>query len=98
MPVNGKERFIFSLSMNWNTGDVWSARMRAVDTFEFKFIVIEKDKVKKWEASDNRQFQNNLFVEVFEKQKSYKNVFITNHMTASYDYNRKTITLHCIWK
>ena len=85
------------LRMHWTDGNIWETTIDfsfiEIDSFEYKFVLIENGEIKEWENGDNRIFNHNEFKQLISKYKN-KNVYEND-----YDYIVKDnkIVLKCIW-
>jgi hypothetical protein len=82
----------------WTTGDFWTGKLKFLSNFDFKFAVMEKEQIKRWETSGNRSFDFNAIKEKIISSRSCKNVVIDNNMRVSYDFTSKVLTVLCAWK
>lgn len=87
---NWKESNI--LFLTWNKGNIWTGAIpfnQNYFEFEFKFILTDKRKIKKWESGSNRKYSLNAIQNEFDKQLKCN----------SYEYNeqKKLIKLICKW-
>ena len=86
-----------ALPLHWNEGNNWTGEIIVEDedcqNFEFKFIVVEKGKIKKWENGDNNivifdELINNILSNKVGRYNKYK-----------YEYNKEQeiLTIRCNW-
>ena len=70
LPKLGLWELSGALPLKWNEGNIWTGEINIEDedwqNFEFKFIVVEKGKIKLWENGENNMINfdeliNNLF-------------------------------------
>ena len=87
--------------MHWNEGNTWKATIDIsiidINSFEFKFVLLNKGEIKQWENGNNRIFNQNEFKTLIEKNISNnknKNIY-----EIHYDYivNENTLVLKCTW-
>ena len=85
------------LRMHWTDGNIWETTIDfsfvEIDSFEYKFVLIENGEIKEWENGNNRIFNHNEFKQIISKYKN-KNIYEND-----YDYIIKDnkIVLKCIW-
>ena len=85
------------LRMHWTDGNIWETTIDfsfvEINSFEYKFVLIENGEIKEWENGNNRIFNHNEFKQLISK---YKN---KNVNESDYDYIVKDnkIVLKCIW-
>ena len=87
------------IRMYWNDGNIWKTTIDVsfmdINSFEFKFILIDKGDIKEWENGNNRIFNHNEYKTLLEKNIiKNKNIY-----KIDYDYivNEGTLILKCIW-
>jgi hypothetical protein len=81
--------------MTWNEGNFWKAQIPFQDYFEYKFVFLEHDKVKKWENGPNRVFDFSTIKTSLEIQKptSEDKIELIGKFVEDYTYNIKTNVL-----
>lgn len=90
--------------MNWNEGNIWKARidLGSNHEFEFKFVFVEHDKVKRWENGSNRTFKLDFIKSILENENtnSDNEINIQNKFSEDYVYNSDSALLRIIskWK
>ena len=86
-----------ALPLHWNTGNVWTGEINIEDedwqNFEFKFIVVEKGKIKRWETGENNLMN---FDELIKNIISNK-VGRYNKYKYEYNKNEETLSIKCHW-
>ena len=86
-----------ALPLKWNEGNIWTGEINIEDedwqNFEFKFIVVEKGKIKLWESGENNMIN---FDELIKNILSNK---IGRYNKYKYEYNKndKTLSIKCYW-
>ena len=86
-----------ALKLKWSEGNVWIGEINIEDedwkNFEFKFIVIEKGIIKRWEQGENNLIN---FDELIKNILSNK---IGRYNKYKYEYNKNEATLYikCHW-
>ena len=85
------------LKLKWNEGHMWKggiyANNETIKSFEFKFIILQENKIKRWEPGENNVFNYNiLFNQIKNKRRGFYNKY-------NYDYNiyNDELTLNCKW-
>ena len=85
------------LKLKWNEGHIWKggiyANNETIKSFEFKFIILQENKIKRWEPGENNVFNYNiLFNQIKNKRRGFYNKY-------NYDYNiyNDELTLNCKW-
>ena len=93
------------IRMNWNEGNNWKAIIDVsfadINAFEYKFVLIERGKIKEWEKGNNRIFNINGIQNIVFKYINKKNNDNSELIeTSDYSYNFKdnTLLLKCVWK
>ena len=91
--------------MNWNEGNNWrtvvDTNLAKINTFEYKFVLVEGGKIKEWEKGNNRIFNingiQNIVIKYINKKNNDNSELIE---TSDYSYNFKdnTLLLKCVWK
>ena len=86
-----------ALPLSWNEGNVWTGEINIEDddwqNFEFKFIVVEKGIIKRWEDGENNLMN---FDEVIKNIISNK-VGRYNKYKYEYNKNEETLSIKCHW-
>ena len=86
-----------ALKLKWSEGNVWIGKINIEDedwkNFEFKFIVIEKGIIKRWEQGENNLIN---FDELIKNILSNK---IGRYNKYKYEYNKneETLSIKCHW-
>lgn len=93
------------IRMNWNEGNNWKTIIDVsfadINAFEYKFVLIERGKIKEWEKGNNRIFNingiQNIVIKYINKKNNDNSELIE---TSDYSYNFKdnTLLLKCVWK
>jgi hypothetical protein len=88
--------------MIWNEGNIWKSHIPFVDYFEFKFVLIEHDKIKKWESGGNRVFDFEIIKNNLERENSTRNnelIVVKENSNQLFTYNEKNNILNfkCRW-
>jgi hypothetical protein len=96
------------LPLEWNEGNLWRAQITFSDrpiNFEYKFLFVEHDKIKKWESGQNREFKLELIKSEFENELTklsdlQTNVSLENLNEQRYIYDANVNSLKIIskWK
>ena len=93
-----------ALKMGWNEGNIWKTELyinnNTILDFEYKFILLCGDSVKRWEEGYNRKF---IFSEIkklieicpWEGTNFHLNNFQGKNM--HFNYNDNTLTVICWW-
>ena len=93
------------IRMNWNEGNNWKTTIDTsfadINSFEYKFVLIEEGIIKEWEKGNNRIFNINEienFVIKYINKKNKNNGELVD--TSDYSYNLKDnlLLLKCVWK
>ena len=85
------------LRMHWADGNIWKTTIDFSfienDSFEYKYVLIEKGEIKAWENGNNRLFNHSEFKQLISKNRN-KNIYEND-----YDYIAKEnkIVLKNIW-
>ena len=86
-----------ALPLSWNEGNVWTGEINIEDddwqNFEFKFIVVEKGIIKRWEDGENNLMN---FDEVIKNIISNK-VGRYNKYKYEYNKNEEALSIKCHW-
>ena len=86
------------LHLKWNEGNIWKGEInlnsKDIKTFEFKFVVFEKDKIKYWEEGENNIFNiDEIINNYIEKNK--KGIY--NKYRYEYDEKNKSLLIQRRW-
>ena len=87
-----------ALHLKWNSGNLWKGEIKVevedLQDFEFKFVIMEKGKIKYWESGDNNIFKFAELINEFQLNKKGK------YNKYEYDYNQKdgNLLIQCHWK
>ena len=85
------------IKLKWNNGHIWKGGIYvnndSIKYFEFKFVLLQNNKIKKWESGENNKFNYEMF---YNELKNKKNGFYDKY---NYDYNfyNEELTLNCKW-
>jgi hypothetical protein len=93
------------IRMNWNEGNKWrtiiDTSFAKINTFEYKFVLVEGGKIKEWEKGNNRIFNlyeiENLVIKYINK-KTNNNAELVDTSDYSYNFKDNTLLLKCVWK
>ena len=90
------------LKLKYNDNYVWNKDIPYVNgtDFEFKFILISRGKVVKWEEGKNRPFKYDnvcLNLRNGNKQSGLITVWNLNQMTLEYDMKNNCLKIICDW-
>lgn len=92
---NWEQKRVFKLK--WNSGHIWKGEIfvtnDSVKDFEFKFVILQDNKVKNWENGSNNKFNYDiLFNQIRVKRKGFYSKY-------DYDYNiyNGELVLNCKW-
>jgi hypothetical protein len=87
--------------MIWNPGNIWKTNLTASDYLEFKFLLLENEKVKKWESGNNRILNIEQIKNVLDKENltGSKDLIVINDNDVVYTFNEKNSILNvkCQW-
>jgi len=87
--------------MIWNPGNIWKTNIPVLDYFEFKLVLLENEKVKKWESGNNRIFNLEHIINLLEKENisGIKEIIVIkeNDMTYTYDEKNSILNVKCKW-
>ena len=93
------------IRMNWNEGNNWKTTIDTsfadINSFEYKFVLIEEGIIKEWEKGNNRIFNineiENLVIKYINKKNKNNDELVD---TSDYSYNLKDnlLLLKCVWK
>jgi len=77
--------------LEWNEGNIWTGEMffenGDIQNFEFKFVVVEKEKIKYWESGENNIFNHEELINNIRKNK------IGSYSKYKYEYNERNNSL-----
>lgn len=77
--------------LKWNEGNIWTGEMffenGDIQNFEFKFVVVEKEKIKYWESGENNIFNHEELINNIRKNK------IGSYSKYKYEYNERNNSL-----
>jgi len=92
---NWEQKRVFKLK--WNNGHIWKGEIfvtnDSIKDFEFKFVILQDNKVKNWENGSNNKFNYDiLFNQIRVKRKGFYSKY-------DYDYNiyNGELVLNCKW-
>ena len=86
-----------ALHLKWNKGNVWKGEINIevddLQDFEFKFVIVEKGKIKYWESGDNNIVNFTGLINAFQNYKKGK------YSKYEYEYNplEGCLLLKCHW-
>ena len=93
----GMWKYEGALHLGWNEGNLWKGEINIsvedLQDFEFKFIIVEKGKIKYWESGNNNIVNFTGLINEFQfKQKGKYNKY-------EYEYhpNDGSLTIKCNW-
>ena len=85
------------IRLKWNNGHIWKGGIyvnnNTIKNFEFKFVILQGNKIKKWEPGENNIFNYNILLNLI-KNKRYG-----SYDKYNYEYNiyNDELTLTCKW-
>ena len=85
------------IRLKWNNGHIWKGGIyvnnNTIQNFEFKFVILQGNKIKKWEPGENNKFNYNILLNLIKKK---RNGFYDKY---NYEYNiyNDELTLTCKW-
>jgi hypothetical protein len=86
-----------AIKLKWYNGHIWKGGIYVSSDyfrdFEFKFVILQDNKVKKWEPGDNNVFNYNIMV---NQIKNRRNGFY-NKYNYDYNVNNGELTFNCKW-
>ena len=86
-----------ALHLKWNEGNLWkgeiSVEVENLKDFEFKFVIIEKGKIKYWEQGENNIVNFTGLINEFQFKKNGK----YNKYEYTYNPNEASLLLKCNW-
>lgn len=77
------------LKMKWTPGNKWTISIEIANNikeFEYKFIIIEKGRIKKWQSGDNYKITMTQLLSDIQNKKVY------------YDEKVKEVIVSCKWR
>ena len=86
-----------AMQLKWNNGHIWKGGLYVskdtIKYFEFKFVIIQNNKIKKWEPGENNKFNYEI---IYNQIKNKRNGIYDKY---SYDYNiyNGELNLNCKW-
>ena len=89
IPLLGEWSQAKYLKMKWTPGNKWMISLdisQNIKEFEYKFIIIEKGHIKKWQSGDNYKLSLNELLTDIQKKK------------VEYDDKGKEVVVWCKWK
>jgi hypothetical protein len=85
------------LKLKWFNGHIWKGGIYSSNEtfkfFEFKFVILQGNQIKKWETGENNKFFYDMFV---NQLKNRKNGFYDKYNYEFDSYNGE-LTLNCKW-
>ena len=86
-----------AIKLKWYNGHIWKGGIYAsVDffrDFEFKFVILQDNKVTKWEPGENNIFNYNIMVNLIKNRRSGT----YNKYNYDYNVNNAELTFNCKW-
>ncbi len=86
-----------AIKLKWYNGHIWKGGIyTSVDffkDFEFKFVILQDNKVTKWEPGDNNIFNYNIMVNLIKNRRSGT----YNKYNYDYNVNNAELTFNCKW-
>ena len=86
-----------ALPLHWNNGNIWTGEINIDDEdwqkFEFKFIVVERGKIKKWENGENNVIDFDGLIKNIESNKIGR----YNKYKYEYNNNEELLLIKCYW-
>ena len=82
--------------LKWNEGNIWKGKIdinKPYNDFEFKFIISQNRKIKRWENGDN----NKIYFDSILNEIKYKNSGYLNNYEYYYNKIEKELYLKCKW-
>ena len=82
--------------LRWNEGNIWKGNIdinKCYNDFEFKFVIVNKGKIERWENGDNNKI---YFDSVFNEIKYNNNGYLNNY-EYYYDKIESELYLKCKW-
>ena len=83
--------------LKWNNGHIWKGGLYvnsdAIRYFEFKFLILQNNKIKKWEPGENNKFN----YEIIYNQIKIKSNGIYDKYNYDYNIYNGELTLNCKW-
>ena len=93
----GMWKYEGALHLGWNEGNLWKGEINVsvedLQDFEFKFIIVEKGKIKYWESGDNNIVNFTGLINEFQ----FKNKGKYNKYEYDYHPNDGSLTIKCNW-
>lgn len=97
-PKLGMWKLSGALPLKWNVGNVWKGEIKIevddLQDFEFKFVIVEKGKIKYWEAGDNNVVNFTGLINQFQ----FNRVGRYNKYEYEYNPNKGILLIKCHWK
>jgi len=96
-PKLGQWRLSEALLLKWNFGNMWTGEINVevedLQDFEFKFVIIENNKIKYWESGNNNIVNFTGLINEFQFNK------IGRYNKYEYEYNQNdgTLLIKCHW-
>lgn len=96
-PKLGLWKLSDALLLKWNFGNMWTGEINVevedLQDFEFKFIIIENNKIKYWESGNNNIVNFTGLINEFQFNK------IGRYNKYEYEYNQNdgTLLIKCHW-
>ena len=87
-----------ALLLKWNQGNLWKGEINIevddLQDFEFKFVIVEKGKIKYWESGDNNVVNFTGLINQFQFNRYGR----YNKYEYEYNPNRGSLLLKCHWR
>ena len=97
-PKLGNWKLNGALHLKWNEGNLWKGEIKIevedLQDFEFKFVIVEKGKIKYWESGNNNIVNFTGLINEFQFKKRGR------YSKYEYNYNPKdgSLGIKCNWK
>ena len=96
-PKLGLWKLSDALHLKWNLGNIWTGEIDVevedLQDFEFKFVIIEKDKIKYWESGNNNVINFTGLINEFQ----FNKIGRYNKYQYEYNQNEGTLLIKCHW-
>ena len=97
-PKLGLWKLSDALHLKWNLGNIWTGEIDVevedLQDFEFKFVIIEKDKIKYWESGNNNIVNFTGLINEFQ----FNKIGRYNKYEYEYKQNEGTLLIKCHWR
>jgi hypothetical protein len=97
-PKLGMWKLSGALPLKWNQGNLWKGEIKIevddLQDFEFKFVIVEKGKIKIWESGENNVVNFTGLINQFQFNR------FGRYNKYEYEYNpsRGSLLIKCHWK